>query len=234
MNQNTLLALMLLSYFAPIIYIYYISSSSSSGTGTRSISSIITSKEPLFTATAAATAASYADVFQTRHFIAASMFLMAIFTLLYEYQRCLKSRIWSLAFIVVILLGIFGVIYVPEDDPKHYIFAAAVFFAIIGFMVGHTYYGCGGADADADADAADATISDNLRIILYAQFLFMVVTMIGVLQDAPIFAVEVLFLMNFAVFYLYIHANHTCCSDSPRIADAVSLAAASSSSSSNI
>ena len=133
-----------------------------------------------------------------------------------------------MAFIVVILLGIFGVIYVPEDDTKHYIFAAAVFFAIIGFMVGHTYYGCGAADADADADA---TISDNLRIILYAQFLFMVVTVIGVLQDAPIFAVEVLFLMNFAVFYLYIHANHTCCSDSPRIADAVSLAAAASSSS---
>ncbi len=164
---------------------------------------------------------------------------MAIFTLLYEYQRCLKSRIWSLAFIVVILIGIFGVIYVPEDDPKHYIFAAAVFFAIIGFMVGHTYYGCGAADADADADAdahdADATISDNLRIILYAQFIFMVVTVIGVLQDAPIFAVEALFLVNFAVFYLYIHANHTCCSasacsDSPRIADAVSLAAASSSS----
>jgi hypothetical protein len=230
MNQNTLLALMLLSYFAPIIYIYYISSSSS-GAGTRSISSIITSKEPLFTTAAAtATAASYADVFQTRHFIAASMFLMAIFTLLYEYQRCLKSRIWSLAFIVVILLGIFGVIYIPEDDPKHYIFAAAVFFAIIGFMVGHTYYGCGAAD--------DATISDNLRIILYAQFLFMVVTVIGVLQDAPIFAVEVLFLMNFAVFYLYIHANHTCCSastsacsDSQRIADAVSLASSSSSSS---
>lgn len=231
MNQNTLLALMLLSYFAPVMYIYYISSSRS-GDGTRSISSIITSKEPLFTATAAA---SYVDVFQTRHFIAASMLLMAIFTLLYEYQRCLKSRIWSLAFIVVILVGIFGVIYVPEDDPKHYIFAAAVFFAIIGFMVGHTYYGCGGSDA---ADHADATISDNLRIILYAQFLFMVVTVIGVLQDAPIFAVEVLFLMNFAVFYLYIHANHTCCSasasacsDSPRIADVVSLAAASSSSS---
>lgn len=223
MNQNTLLALMLLSYFAPISYIYYISSGGCGGA--RSISSIITSKEPLFT-TAAATAASYAVVFQTRHFIAASMFLMAIFTLLYEYQRCLKSRIWSLAFIVVILIGIFGVIYLPEDDPKHYIFAAAVFFAIIGFMVGHTYYGCGGADAD---DAA--TISDNLRIIIYAQFLFMVVTVIGVLQDAPIFAVEVLFLMNFAVFYLYIHANHTCCSDSPRIADAVSLAAASSSSS---
>ena len=217
MNQNTLLVLMLLSYFAPISYIYYISSSSSSNGADaappRSISSIITSKEP-FT-----TAFSCADVFQTRHFIAASMFLMAIFTILYEYQRCLKSRIWSLIAIVIILVGIFGVIYVAEDDPKHYLFATAVFFAIIGFMVGHTYYGCG----------ADADTRDNLRIILYAQILFMVVTVVGVIQDAPIFAVEVLFLMNFAVFYLYIHANHTCCSvisNSPSLpnADVVGLA----------
>ncbi len=177
----------------------------------RSISSIITSKEP-FT-----TAFSCADVFQTRHFIAACMFLMAIFTILYEYQRCLKSRIWSLTAIVIILVGIFGVIYVAEDDPKHYIFAAAVFLAILGFMVGHTYYGCGAY--------ADGT-RDNLRIILYAQILFMVVTVISVLQDAPIFAVEVLFLMNFAVFYLYIHTCSSCddgclCSNSPPpIADA--------------
>ena len=220
MNQNTLLALMLLSYFAPIAYIYYMSSSSSSSnngadTAPRSISSIITSKEP-FT-----TAVSYAHVFQTRHFIAACMFLMAIFTILYEYQRCLKLRIWSLAFIIVILVGIFGVIYVAEDDPKHYLFAAAVFLAILGFMVGHTYYGCG-AYADTDADAAAA---DTLRIILYAQFLFMIITVISVLQDAPIFAVEVLFLMNFAVFYLYIHTCCSCngclCSNSPPpIADA--------------
>lgn len=231
MNQNTLLVLMLLSYFAPISYIYYISSSSSSNgadAAPRSISSIITSKEP-FT-----TAFSCADVFQTRHFIAASMFLMAIFTLLYEYQRCLKSRIWSLTAIVIILVGIFGVIYVAEDDPKHYLFAAAVFFAIIGFMVGHTYYGCG-ADADTDADTRG-----NLRIILYAQILFMVVTVVGVIQDAPIFAIEAIFLMNFAVFYLYIHANHTCCSfisNSPSLpnADVVGLASsASTPSSSNI
>ena len=221
MTQNTLLALMLLSYFAPIAYIYYISNNNGADTAPRSISSIITSKEP-FT-----TAFSCAHVFQTRHFIAACMFLMAIFTILYEYQRCLKSRIWSLAFIIVILVGIFGVIYVAEDDPKHYIFAAAVFLAILGFMVGHTYY----------AEYADATDADTLRIILYAQFLFMIITVISVLQDTPIFAVEVLFLMNFAVFYLYIHTCSSCdgclCSNSPPppppITDAGSSASASAS-----
>lgn len=201
MTPNTLLSLMIISYFAPIVYIYYVSSGI--GSSTRSISSIITSKEPLFNQNdTSISLPMLMCVFQTRHFIAACMLLMAIFTILYEYQRCLKSRIWSLVTIIIILVGIFGVIFIPEDDPIHYIFAAAVFFAIIGFMVGHTNYTTTSASDDAD----------NLRIILYAQFLFMVVTVIGVLQDTPIFMIEVLFLMNFAIFYLYIHFVHTCCS----------------------
>jgi hypothetical protein len=142
-----------------------------------------------------------ASVFQTRHFIAACMFVMAVFTVLYEHQRCvmyMNSSWWSLSVIVILLLGIFGVIFVPETNPVHYIFAAAAFFAIIGFMTWHTYY---------ESSSGPDSISDNLRILLYAQILFMVITVIGVLQDAPIFATEVMFLMNFAVFYLYIHFN---------------------------
>ena len=38
----------------------------------------------------------------------------------------------------------------------------------------------------------------------------MVVTVICVLQDAAIFTIEALFLLNFAVFYLYLH-YHTFC-----------------------
>lgn len=131
--------------------------------------------------------------FQTRHFIAACMLLMAVFTIAYEYQR----QRWSLFAIIALLIGIFGVIFIPEHDSTHYIFAATAFFAILGFMVGHTYYG-----------TYDAAAADTLRILLYAQFLFMVVTIIGVIQDAPIFATEVLFLLNFAVFYLYLHLFH--------------------------
>ena len=135
-------------------------------------------------------------MFQTRHFIAACMLLMAVFTLAYEYQRCVTQNTrWSLFAIIALLIGIFGVIFIPEHDSTHYIFAATAFFAIVGFMVGHTYYG---------GDTAD-TAADTLRILLYAQFLFMVVTVIGVIQDAPIFASEVLFLLNFAIFYLYLH-----------------------------
>ena len=120
---------------------------------------------------------------------------MAAFTLAYEYQRCVTQHTrWSLFAIIALLIGIFGVIFIPEHDSTHYIFAATAFFAIVGFMVGHTYYG---------GDTAD-----TLRILLYAQFLFMVVTVIGVIQDAPIFATEVLFLLNFAIFYLYLHYEH--------------------------
>lgn len=194
--MNTLLVLMLVSYIVPIAYVSYAVSETESSTP-RSISSIITSQEPLFTINDSKMLGWAASVFQTRHFIAACMFVMAIFTVLYEHQRCemyLNSAWWSLLAIVVLLLGIFGVIYVPETNPVHYIFAAAAFFAIIGFMVRHTYW-------------HDLRLSDNLRLLLYAQILFMVLTIIGVLQDAPIFAVEALFLMNFAVFYLYLHFN---------------------------
>ena len=196
MNQTILLTFMLLAYIAPVAFVYYkYNSATVTATGTRSISSIITSHEPFL---------DFAPLFQTRYFISACMFVMSVFTIFYEYQR----QGWSLCAIIILLVGIFGVIYVPEHDPTHYVFAAAAFFAITGFMTGHTF--CVSISADAD-------IRDILRILLYAQFLFMLVTVIGVLQDAAIFAIEALFLANFAVFYLYLHYHTFCnsCSPSP-------------------
>ena len=201
--MNSLLAFMLASYIVPIAYVYYkyTGSDREESSTPRSISSIITSHEALFTIHDSIMLGWAASVFQTRHFIAACMFVMAIFTVLYEHQRCemyMNSARWSLFAIVILLLGIFGVIYIPETNPVHYIFAAAAFFAIIGFMTWHTYY---------ESSSGPDPIGDILRILLYAQILFMVITVIGVLQDAPIFAVEALFLMNFAVFYVYLHFN---------------------------
>ena len=193
MPPTTLLALMLATYAIPIAFVYY-KYSTATTTAARSISSIITSQEPFIMFSENASPLSITTAFQTRHFIAACMLLMAVFTLAYEYQRCVTQHTqWSLFAIIALLIGIFGVIFIPEHDSAHYIFAATAFFAIVGFMVGHTYYGT----------AADT--ADTLRILLYAQFLFMVVTVIGVIQDAPIFASEVLFLLNFAIFYLYLH-----------------------------
>ena len=205
MNQTIILTLMLLAYIAPVAFVYYkYNTATASATGTRSISSIITSQEPFFN--------EVAPLFQTRYFIAVCMLIMTGFTVMYEYQRCtdyMNSRMWSLASIAVLLVGIFGVIFIPEHDSTHYVFAAAVFFAIVGFMIGHTF--CASiAAADTTAD-----IHDILRILLYAQILFMFVTVIGVLQNTAIFAVEVLFLANFAVFYLYLHYHTFCSSCSP-------------------
>ena len=62
-------------------------------------------------------------------------------------------------------------------------------------MTGHTF-------------CAPTDVHDILRIMLYAQILFMLVTVIGVLQDTAIFAIEALFLANFAIFYLYLHYQY--------------------------
>jgi hypothetical protein len=204
MNQTIILTLMLLAYIAPVAFVYYKYNTAATATATRSISSIITSQEPFFS--------EVAPLFQTRYFIAVCMLIMTGFTVMYEYQRCidyLHSRMWSLASISILLVGIFGVIFVPEQDPVHYIFAVAAFFAIVGFMIGHTFTATG-ATAAAAAD-----IHDILRILLYAQILFMIVTVIGVLQNAAIFTIEALFLANFAIFYLYLHYHTFCSSFSP-------------------
>jgi hypothetical protein len=195
MNPTMILIFMLLAYFAPVAFVYYkYNTATATATATRSISSIITSKQPFFN--------DIAPVLQTRHFIALCMLIMTGFTILYEYQRCIEHTsspiYWSLVSVIVILIGIFGVIFIPEQNPTHYVFAGAVFFAIVGFMTGHTF-------------CASTDIHDILRILLYAQILFMVITIIGVIQDTPIFAFEALFLANFAVFYLYLH-YHTFCS----------------------
>ena len=192
MNQpTTLLYFMLLAYIFPIAFVYYKYNAQAQETGSRSISSIITSTEPFLSfIPRSSISATSLPVFQTRHFIALCMLIMAGFTVLYEYQR----QRWSLAAIIVLLCGIFGVIFIPEQNHTHYIFAGAAFFAIVGFMIGHTFH-----------HNKSIETHDNLRMLLYAQILFMVITVIGVIQDTAIFAIEALFLLNFAIFYLYLH-----------------------------
>jgi len=202
MTPTSILVCMIAAYLAPIAFVYY--KYQHSDTATRSISAIITSTEPFVTSASASASASatpdphdnapppITTVFQTRHLIALCMLIMAGFTVLYEYQR----QRWSLAAILVLLCGIFGVIFIPEQNPTHYIFAAAAFFAIVGFMTGHTFN---------HHHTTAHEIHDTLRLLLYAQFLFTLVTIIGVIQDTAIFAVEALFLLNFAIFYLYLH-----------------------------
>jgi hypothetical protein len=156
---------------------------------------------------------------------------MTIFTLLYEYHRdyyaatdaatdaaattvttdtaaaattdaatdgVMCNKHLSILSIIVILIGIFGVITVPESNELlHYTFAGAVFFSIVAFMVVHC--------SECKSSMQFAEYYSNLRILLYIQLLFLTITIIGVVTSAPIFYIEVLFIVNFAVFYLYLH-----------------------------
>ncbi len=189
MSPDILLFLMFAAYALPITFVY----SKYQNSATHSISSIITSQEP-FISIADNNAPPPIYAIQTRHFLAACMLLMACFTILYEYQRCMNSQWWSFVAIIVLLIGIFGVIFIPEDNPFHYVFGGAVFFAMLAFMVGHT---------------AAAAAAETLRIVLYAQILFMILTVIGLFQGSPIFIAEALFILNFAVFYVYLHFSYT-------------------------
>ena len=112
LSPNVLLTFMLAAYSIPIAFVYF---KYASAPLSRSISSIITSTEPFCLFAAASIAPP--PVFQTRHFIALCMLIMAAFTVLYETHR----ERWSLAVVIVLLSGIFGVIFVPEQNPTHYI-----------------------------------------------------------------------------------------------------------------
>lgn len=202
---------MILSYSVGVMYVYYrYSTCSGDGSIVTSVSSIITSDDPVIQFSPALELA-----LTSRHILIGCMSLMTIFTLLYEYHRdyyattaadaattatdgVMCNKHISILSIVVILIGIFGVITVPEtNELVHYTFAAAVFFSIVAFMVVH----CN----ECKSSLQFAEYYSNLRIILYIQLLFLTITIIGVVTSAPIFYIEVLFIVNFAVFYLYLH-----------------------------
>ena len=220
--QNTYLALMILSYSVPIMYVYYrYCNCSGDGSIVTSVSSIITSDEPVIQLSLgdredSSPALELELALTSRHILIGCMSLMTIFTLLYEYQRdyyadtapepalatdtdaVVCNKHISILSVVVILIGIFGVITVPEtNELVHYTFAAAVFFSIVAFMVVH----CN----ECKSSLQFADYYSNLRIILYIQLLFLTITIIGVLTNTHIFYIEVLFIVNFAIFYLYLH-----------------------------
>ena len=213
------LALMILSYSVPIMYVYYkYCNCGGDGSTVTSVSSIITSDD-----TVVQFSPSPALALTSRHILIGCMSLMTIFTLLYEYHRdyyaatdaaattvitdaaaaatthaVVCNKHLSILSITIILIGIFGVITVPESNELlHYTFAGAVFFSIVAFMVVHC--------SECKSSLQFAEYYSNLRILLYIQLLFLTITIIGVVTSAPIFYIEVLFIVNFAVFYLYLH-----------------------------
>jgi hypothetical protein len=112
------------------------------------------------------------------------MFLMGIGTLLYELERNDK---YSQIIIYVLLIGIYGLIYVNEMHIIHYYFASLVFIAILLFMIRHCYL-------------------TNCNVVLITSLFLEIITLFYILIDINnIFFGEIIYILNFAFYYLYLH-----------------------------
>ena len=113
------------------------------------------------------------------------MFFMGIATLLYELERNDK---YSQIIIFLLLIGIYGVIYFNETHIFHHNFAFLVFIVILFFMIRHCYL-------------------TNCNAILISSLCLQIFTLFYMLININdnIFYGEIIYILNFAFFYLYLH-----------------------------
>jgi len=123
----------------------------------------------------------------SKYIILFFMILMGITTILYEYKR---NDIYSIVIISILLVSIYILIYFTEDHILHYIFASIAFITILLFMIRHCHREC----------------NQNcyiLYMLLFIQVLLLLLLITN--KDDSIFIYETLYLLNFAIFYFYIH-----------------------------
>jgi hypothetical protein len=120
-----------------------------------------------------------------KNYILFFMFLMGIATLLYELER---GDVYSQIIIFVLLIGIYFLIYVNETYTIHYFFAFLVFSTILFFMIRHCYL-------------KDCDIILLSSLILEILILFYIIMNI----NENIFYSEIVYILNFAFYYLYLH-----------------------------
>lgn len=122
---------------------------------------------------------------ECRNTILGCMFLMGVGTITYEIER--QDTI-STFLISLLLIGIYGLICIDESSIIHYIFAFFGFAAILLFMIWHCY-------------------RQSCNLLLFALLLFEVATFIYLLINIEndIFVGEVVYILIFAIFYLYLH-----------------------------
>uniref|UniRef100_A0A6C0JEA3 Uncharacterized protein n=1 Tax=viral metagenome TaxID=1070528 RepID=A0A6C0JEA3_9ZZZZ len=120
-----------------------------------------------------------------KYYILFFMFLMGIGTLLYELERNDK---YSQIIICVLLIGIYGLIYFNETHTIHYYFAFLVFIDILFFMIRHCYL---------------TNCNVILMSSLYLEFFTLFYILININDN--IFYGEIIYILNFAFYYLYLH-----------------------------
>jgi len=112
------------------------------------------------------------------------MTLMGGGTLLYEIER---HDIWSVIIICVLLVGIYGLTMINETNPLHYVFATIVFIAILCFMGRHYWL----------------TKCNILLFSFFIEIALAIFVVINIYEN--IFYGEVMYIFNFAFYYIYLH-----------------------------
>lgn len=120
-----------------------------------------------------------------KYFIMFFMLLMGIGTILYEVER---NDMISIIVIILLLAGIYGVLSINEKHYIHYFFAFIVFISMLIFMV---------------RQCCLKNCENILLLSLLTQLILLLTVIINISDD--IFSVEVLYILNFAFFYLYLH-----------------------------
>lgn len=121
---------------------------------------------------------------KAKYIILFFMLLMGIAIILYERKR---DNLYSLITISILLLSIYGLIYFNEGHLFHYIFSCIAFVSILLFM---------------------SIICNNKRCYSLLLLLFFQIILFVFLVkecDNNIFMYEFLYLLNFAIFYIYLH-----------------------------
>jgi len=161
-KKNGLLAFMLLCYLFPILFVYYNYNSNNS------VSNIICNDN-------------------CKNYILFFMGLMGIGTILYELER---NDTYSQILIYILLIGLYGLIYIDETFTVHYIFAFQVFISILLFMIRQCYL-------------------TYCNMTLLSSLVLQVLTLLSIIIlfyiDESIYYAEIVYILNFAFYYLYLH-----------------------------
>jgi hypothetical protein len=115
------------------------------------------------------------------------MFLMGMVTILYELKR---NDVCSIILISLLLIALYGLICFNETYKIHYVLAYIVFFAILIFMMRHCHL-------------------TNYNMILLLSLFLQIVMLASIIKNMKlkknIFHAEVIYIANFAFYYLYLH-----------------------------
>ena len=126
--------------------------------------------------------------------IFASMLSMGFFTIMYESGR----KCWvSFMSILLLLVGIYGVILIEENEPIHYVFASMVFISIMVFMGWNSII-----PYVSKYLLTLSILNFGLMLFLFGYILSNLFFFSAIENSTGFLVSEVLFIVIFAIFYL--------------------------------